>query len=84
MNGSDEASSAREGSKGLTPQRIVALLLAVLVVAFIVQNRATVTLSLLTIQVSAPLWMAFLATAVLGALIGWLLTGRAARRSRER
>jgi uncharacterized integral membrane protein len=61
---------------------ILAAVLGLLALAFILQNRDEVTLSLVGIDVSAPLWVAFLATLVVGAAIGWLLAGPVRRAGR--
>ena len=60
----------------LTPRRIGAIALAVVAVVFFLQNRDPVSLQVFFIDISAPLWLAFLATLALGGLIGWLLCGR--------
>ncbi|GAA1208979.1 lipopolysaccharide assembly protein LapA domain-containing protein [Prauserella alba] len=56
------------------PRQIAALIVAVLVVLFVGQNRDTVDMHLFTIVVSAPLWTALVVVAALGALAGFLLT----------
>ncbi|MBB3664889.1 MULTISPECIES: LapA family protein [Prauserella salsuginis group] len=56
------------------PRQVVALLVAVVVVLFVVQNRDVVDMHLFTIVVSAPLWTALVVVAALGALAGFLLT----------
>jgi putative membrane protein len=61
----------------------VALLLAVLAVAFIAQNRNRVTIDVFWLQVVAPLWLTLLLTAVVGLLVG-LLGSRRRQRSRPR
>lgn len=60
----------------LGPRRIVALVVAVVVVVFVVQNRETVDMHLFTVVISAPLWTAFLLVSALGVLTGYLLTRR--------
>ncbi len=72
------AEQPRKGGwqRWLTPSRLVALVLVLIVAGFIVQNREEVSLQLLLFTVSAPLWSASVSLLVIGILIGWLLAGR--------
>ncbi|WP_427918866.1 DUF1049 domain-containing protein [Streptomyces sp. cg40] len=54
----------------LTPARTTVLLLAVLALIFIFENTHDTKIRLLIPEVTMPLWMALLATAVIGALCG--------------
>ncbi|SEE74182.1 Protein of unknown function [Streptomyces sp. 3213] len=54
----------------LTPARTTVLLLAVLALVFIFENTRDTRIRLLIPEVTMPLWMALLATAVIGALCG--------------
>ncbi|NEA98242.1 LapA family protein [Streptomyces sp. SID13726] len=54
----------------VTPARVVVLLLAVLALIFIFENTRATRIRLLIPEVTMPLWMALLATAVIGALCG--------------
>ncbi|XUL92280.1 LapA family protein [Streptomyces galilaeus] len=54
----------------LTPARITVLLLAVLALVFIFENTRDTRIRLLIPEVTMPLWMALLATAIIGALCG--------------
>ncbi|MDV9177315.1 LapA family protein [Streptomyces sp. W16] len=54
----------------LTPARITVLLLAVLALIFIFENTHDTRIRLLIPEVTMPLWMALLATAIIGALCG--------------
>ncbi|MEW2044715.1 DUF1049 domain-containing protein [Streptomyces sp. NPDC005476] len=63
-----EKSGARGGA--LTPGRIVVLTLAVLALIFIFENTRATKIRLLVPEVTMPLWMALLATAIIGALCG--------------
>lgn len=61
--------------------RVIVLVIAVLaLLAFVVQNTNDVQFNWLMIEVTLPLWLALLITAVLGALIanlaGWVLRRR--------
>ena len=60
----------------VTPQRVVAGILAVLALTFVLQNRDDVTLQFIGIQVTATLWFASLALLLSGILIGVLWTSR--------
>jgi lipopolysaccharide assembly protein A len=71
---------AMRSRAGLSPRWMGALILAAVALLFVVQNRDPVSLHLFFIEVSAPLWVAFLATIAVGGAIGWLLAGRRAPR----
>ncbi|POX50871.1 hypothetical protein C3489_21400 [Streptomyces sp. Ru71] len=61
----------------LTPRRIIALVLAVLGLVFIFENTQETEIRLLVPLVTMPLWVALLATGVIGALCGaFFLTRR--------
>jgi uncharacterized integral membrane protein len=60
----------------LTPRRIVALVLAVLTLVFVLQNRQDATFQLLGFQVTGPLWFASLALLGMGVAIGVLVSTR--------
>jgi uncharacterized integral membrane protein len=63
----------------MTPGRIVVLVLGALALVFIFENTQDVRIRLLVPEVTMPLWLALLATFV----IGWLC-GRFLRRSPRR
>lgn len=67
-------------SNGLSPKQIVAILLGVLAVVFVLQNRADASINLLWITVTMPVWVAFAGLLVVGIVIGYLLAGRRAKR----
>jgi uncharacterized integral membrane protein len=54
----------------------VALVIAVVTVAFIVQNRGRVSINLFTINVSAPVWLVLTIMVLIGMGLGALLRGR--------
>ena len=55
--------------------RLGGLLVAlVVVIAFIVENSARTTVHFFTLGFSFPLWLLLLIVALLGLLIGWLVT----------
>jgi len=55
---------------------VVALLIVVVAVVFIAQNRDRVSIHLLTIDVSAPVWLILTIMVLLGMAVGALLRGR--------
>lgn len=63
------------GSTGLTvtPRRVAGLVIAVLALAFILQNRDPVSTNLLMFEFRSPLWVTLLVVFVAGAAVGWLL-----------
>lgn len=69
---------AREG--GVTPRRVVAIVLGVLALVFVFQNSDDVAVQLLVVEFRAPLWIVTLALLAIGVLIGWLLSSRRAKR----
>jgi uncharacterized integral membrane protein len=70
------------GRLGAVPPRVwLALVLLVLAVAFILQNRQDAVIRLFTIAVTAPLWVALVACTVVGILIG-ALAGSRSRKGR--
>jgi uncharacterized integral membrane protein len=54
----------------MTPARVVVVLLAVLALIFIFENTRDTKIRLLIPEVTLPLWMALLATGLIGALCG--------------
>ena len=65
------------------PTRVIAIgVLVVLAVWFLFANLEKVDIQFWVLTVSAPLWIALLATLVVGGALGWLLKGR--RDSRDR
>lgn len=65
-----------EHKRQVSAGQILGGLLLVLVVVFIVENSRTVKIRLIFPEVRAPLYVAILIAAVLGALIAWLLRYR--------
>ncbi|AKG46213.1 hypothetical protein H7827_03565 [Streptomyces sp. JH002] len=59
-----------------TPGRIVALVVAVLVLIFVFQNTGRTKIRVLIPEVIMPLWLALLATALIGLFLGMYLTHR--------
>lgn len=54
----------------MTPARISVLLLAVIALIFIFENTRSTKIRLLIPEVTMPLWMVLLGTAIIGALCG--------------
>jgi lipopolysaccharide assembly protein A len=76
----EPADTHSSGVTGLfTPRRIVAIVLAVLGLVFILQNRGDTSLQLLGFQVTGPQWLASLALLATGIAIGVLLGTRRPR-----
>jgi uncharacterized integral membrane protein len=59
-----------------SPRLIVALVVVALTLIFMVQNRDIVQIRLFAITLYSPLWLLLVVMAVVGALIGILLTRR--------
>jgi uncharacterized integral membrane protein len=68
--------SGRSGS--FTPRRVVALVLLVLAVVFVVENRDLTEIRLLIPVVLMPLWAALVITLIIGLVVG-LIVGRQRR-----
>ncbi|WP_247826179.1 lipopolysaccharide assembly protein LapA domain-containing protein [Arthrobacter antioxidans] len=62
----------------LTLRQITAVLLAILAVIFIGQNRQEATVSLLFVTVTLPLWITLACATVVGIAVGWLAHRRSA------
>ncbi|MEW2166911.1 LapA family protein [Streptomyces sp. NPDC007084] len=60
--------SPREGL--VTPGRVVVAVLGVLALVFVFENTRSTRIRLLVPEVTMPLWMALLATGLIGALCG--------------
>jgi uncharacterized integral membrane protein len=70
--------AAARRSRAVRPGLALALVLAVLAVVFIAQNRDRVHVSFFTVDVSAPTWLLLTIMTVIGVAVGALL-GRARR-----
>ncbi len=57
-------------------RQLVALVLLVLMVGFILQNRRSTTIRFLIPETTAPLWVALVLSALLGIVVGGLLARR--------
>lgn len=69
----------------MSTQRLVAAgVVIVLAGVLLVQNRDEVTIELLLVEISGPVWLVGLAMFALGALTAWLVSGLRARRGSKR
>jgi uncharacterized integral membrane protein len=64
------ASGGKSHGGLMTPGRVTVAALAVLALIFIFENTRSTKIRLLIPEVTMPLWMALLGTAVIGALCG--------------
>lgn len=67
------------GRSGPSTRQATALVLAVLALVFVLQNRGETTLAFFGVSFAAPLWLYTLIALLVGALIGALLTRRSRR-----
>ncbi|WP_307832519.1 LapA family protein [Planomonospora sp. ID91781] len=65
----------------MPPRMWLALVLSVLALVFILQNRQDTAIRLFTMVITAPLWITLVACTAIGLLIG-VLIGRGGRKSR--
>ncbi|WP_407991160.1 lipopolysaccharide assembly protein LapA domain-containing protein [Kitasatospora sp. CMC57] len=74
------ASSSKGGGRSEIagiPTRVIAIVvIVVLAVWFLLANLDKVKIQFWVFTVSAPLWIALLATLLAGAALGWLMKGR--------
>lgn len=79
---SDPGSSApprRTSPVRLRPTQVVLLVVLLVTAIFIGQNRDLVDIELLTIDVTAPLWLVLVVMVLVGLLVGILLRRRRRR-----
>ncbi|MFD4375056.1 lipopolysaccharide assembly protein LapA domain-containing protein [Streptomyces sp. NPDC058486] len=79
-----DTAGTRKGDRfgAITPGRIVMAVVAVLLLVFIFENTREVRIRLLIPEVTMPLYLALLATALLGAACGWYAARRGPRGTR--
>jgi len=70
------ATTGSSTSSVISPRRILAAVIVVLVVAFVLQNREPANVQLFGIIVSMPLWLVLTVMTALGAAVGFLLARR--------
>lgn len=76
MNGEDT-----KRTRAVEPSTWVGVALAVVAIAFVVQNRTTVTIQLFWLSLGAPMWLVLLLIFLVGWAVGALVRRRRARRS---
>jgi uncharacterized integral membrane protein len=67
---SDHGNSPQTPESGLSPRAIAAIIAGILALIFIVENSHKTKIRFIVPQVNAPLWLALLITALLGAIAG--------------
>ena len=60
----------------LTARQVAGLVLLIVAVVFILQNRRRTVITFLVPEATAPVWLALLVSALLGFLVGALLISR--------
>ncbi|MGW4894694.1 lipopolysaccharide assembly protein LapA domain-containing protein [Kitasatospora sp. NPDC004240] len=77
---SDGSSGSRKSEIAGIPTRYIGIaVLVILAVWFLFANLDRVQIQFWVFTVTAPLWIALLATLLAGAVLGWLLKGRRER-----
>ncbi|MBV6697978.1 LapA family protein [Kitasatospora aureofaciens] len=77
---SDGSSGSKRSEIGGIPTRYIGIgVIVILAVWFLFANLDKVKIQFWVFTVTAPLWIALLATLVAGGAVGWLLKGRRAR-----
>ncbi|MFJ2862060.1 LapA family protein [Kitasatospora sp. NPDC087314] len=77
---SDGSAGSKRSEIGGIPTRYIGIgVLVVLAVWFLFANLDTVKIQFWVFTVTAPLWIALLATLLAGGALGWLLKGRRGR-----
>ena len=72
-----EAGNSGSGMRvNITPRTWLGIAIAVVAIIFILQNRQPVEISLLTLQVSATLWVVLLVVFLAGFVTRWLVSKR--------
>lgn len=70
-------SHKRTGWSRIRPAHWIALILVVLAIVFVMQNRGAVSIDLFWISVASPLWLTLVLMFAVGWLSGYLTAGRA-------
>lgn len=70
--------AAKPRGRRPTGGQIAAIVLAILAVVFIAQNRQEASVSLLFVTVTLPLWITLACATVVGIAVGWLIHRRTA------
>lgn len=64
------------GRRRITARYVVALVVAVLALVFVLQNRGPVNVYLFTLTLSAPLWLLLVVMIAVGLIIGLVVRRR--------
>ncbi|WP_145788112.1 lipopolysaccharide assembly protein LapA domain-containing protein [Kitasatospora atroaurantiaca] len=79
-SGGSSSRGSRKGEIAGIPNRVIAIgVIVILAVWFLFANLERVKIQFWVFTVTAPLWIALLATLAAGAVLGWLLKGRSER-----
>ncbi|WP_344461006.1 LapA family protein [Kitasatospora kazusensis] len=79
-DGSSSPGTRRRSEIGGIPTRVIAIgAIVILAIWFLLANLNKVKIQFWVFTVTAPLWIALLATLVAGGALGWLLKGRRSR-----
>ncbi|MDH6579717.1 LapA family protein [Kitasatospora sp. MAP5-34] len=79
-DGSSSPGTRNKGEIAGIPTRVIAIgAIVILAVWFLFANLERVKIQFWVFTVTAPLWIALLATLVAGAVLGWLFKGRRSR-----
>lgn len=81
MSSTTSGSSRRSAFLRMSVNQWVALVLTVLAAVFIIQNRGRVTIGILQVDITAPMWLVLLVMFAVGWLAGWLTRRRSARKT---
>ncbi|GAA1450651.1 LapA family protein [Nocardiopsis tropica] len=81
VDGTAGHGSSRKGLSSVPPRMWVALVLLVVTVLFVAQNRDTAQIQFLVLSLTAPLWAALAVSVAAGVVIGLLV--RPSRRRRR-
>ncbi|MGF0316423.1 hypothetical protein [Nocardia fluminea] len=73
----NEAAGKRSLLSRVSPTQWVAIALSIVAVVFVLQNRGKVSVEILLVTVSSPMWLILLAMFVIGWVAGVLTTRRA-------
>ena len=68
-----DTKASSPGRIRLTTRTVLGIVIGVLALAFIFQNRTQVSTHLLMFEFGAPLWITLLVVFLAGAAVGWLV-----------
>ncbi|MFD6399020.1 hypothetical protein [Nocardia sp. NPDC060249] len=73
----NDSAGKRSLLRRVSPTQWVAIALSILAVVFVLENRGKVSVEILLITVSSPMWLILLAMFIVGWITGVLTTRRA-------